>query len=484
MATTQPFDMVLFGATGDLVMRKILPALYDAHRAGSLHAEGRIVALGRHDGVRDDYLAQVRDKALPHVKSPGTDWDAFVARIDYLKLDAERDDDFRALAQRVQRQPGRVTVCYLATAPRLFSGICARLAAVGLNHADVRVVLEKPLGHDLRSSAQINAEVAQHFNENQLYRIDHYLGKESVQNLMAVRFGNVLFEPLWRREWIDNVQITIAEELGVEGRGDFYDKTGALRDMVQNHLLQLLCMVAMEPPPNLSADAVRDEKLKVLKALRPFGADDLQQRVVRGQYRAGVSDGRQVPGYLDEPNVARDSRTETFVALRAEIANWRWSGVPFYLRTGKRLPERLAEIVVSFRDVPLNLFQRPASVQSTNRLVIRLQPEESISLHMLGKEPGEGMRLQPTVLNLDLHSASRRRRADAYERLLLDVIHGRLGLFMRRDELAAAWHWVEPILEAWSADDLPPRPYSAGTWGPAASNALLSRGGASWHEEI
>ncbi len=484
MATTQPFDMVLFGATGDLVMRKILPSLYAAHRSGALHADGRIVALGRTAGDLSDYLAQVQAQSMPHIKDIGDDWAAFAARISYLPLDAGEKDHFQRLADTLGVRPDRVTVCYLATAPRLFTKICAGLRDVGLNHAGVRVVLEKPLGHDLQSSEEINADVARHFAENQIYRIDHYLGKESVQNLMALRFGNVLLEPLWRREWIDHVQITIAEEIGVEGRGDFYDRTGALRDMMQNHLLQLLCMVAMEPPANFSADAVRDEKLKVLKALRPFSADDLALRVVRGQYRAGVADGQAVPGYQDEPNVAPESSTETFVALRAEISNWRWSGVPFYLRTGKRLAARLAEIVISFRDVPLDLFQRPNSLQSTNRLVIRLQPEESISLHMLGKEPGEGMRLQPTVLNLDLHAASRRRRADAYERLLLDVIHGRLGLFMRRDELAAAWSWVEPILDSWAREDTPPRPYAAGSWGPAASNALLSRSGAAWHEEI
>ena len=475
--------MVLFGATGDLVMRKILPALYQAHKAGLLHRDGRIIALGRKLGTRQRYLEQVEAQSRPHLKDAGSDavWHEFVARISYLELDAEQPAGYVALRELLGDDPDRATVCYLATAPKLFTTICAQLFAAGLQR--VRVVLEKPLGFDFASAEAINAEVARYFGEEQVYRIDHYLGKESVQNLMAVRFGNVLFEPLWRREWIDHVQITIAEELGVEGRGEFYDRTGALRDMVQNHLLQLLCIVAMEPPSSLDADAVRDEKLKILRALRPFTAADVPLRTVRGQYRAGAVDGRAVPGYLNEAHVAAGSTTETFVALKAEIVNWRWSGVPFYLRTGKRLPERRAEIVISFRDVPLTLFDVPATVQPANRLVIRLQPDECISLHMLAKQPGDGMRLQPTVLNLDLQSASSHRRADAYERLLLDVIRGRLGLFMRRDELTEAWRWVEPILAAWHDEPAAPRPYTAGTWGPAASTALLSRGGALWHED-
>ena len=304
-----------------------------------------------------------------------------------------------------------------------------------------------------------------------------------MQNLMAIRFGNVLFEPLWRREWIDHVQITIAEELGVEGRGAFYDRTGALRDMLQNHLLQLLCMVAMEPPATLDADAIRDEKLKVLKALRPMGESEVDRHTVRGQYRAGAVGGQPVPGYRQEAHVDPDSRTKTFVAVRAEIANWRWSGVPFFLRSGKRMQESLAEIVVQFRGVPLALFGVPSSAQSANRLVIRLQPEERISLHFLVKEPGDAMRVRPSSLDLDVQSTSRGRRAGAYERLLLDVLRGRLGLFMRRDELAAAWKWVEPILERWHGGGGQPKVYTAGTWGPAGSSALLSRDGASWHEE-
>ncbi|TCP10634.1 glucose-6-phosphate 1-dehydrogenase [Crenobacter luteus] len=486
MATTPAFDMVLFGGTGDLVMRKLLPSLYQAHKAELLHPEGRIVALGRSDIGRDAYLAQMDAQARPHVKNDfdAAAWASFVARIDFLKLDAADAADFAALAAHLGQRSGRVTVCYLATAPQLFSTLCEQLAAVGLNHPQVRVVLEKPLGHDLASSNDINAAVARFFNEDQLYRIDHYLGKESVQNLMAIRFGNALFEPLWRREWVDNVQISIAEDLGVEARGDFYDKTGALRDMVQNHLLQLLCIVAMEPPASLTANEIRDEKLKVLKALKPFSAEDVANKTVRAQYKAGAAGGRPVVGYHEEANIPADSRTETFVALKAEISNWRWAGVPFFLRTGKRMAERVAEIVINFRDVPHTLFPNPSGQSFANRLVIRLQPDESIRLYFLAKEPGDGMRLQPTYLNLDFQSMFKVRRADAYERLLLDVIRGDLSLFMRRDELAEAWRWVEPILETWATSPVPPKSYTAGTWGPAASSALLSRDGAAWHEEV
>lgn len=483
---TTPFDMILFGGTGDLVMRKILPSLFRLHCDGALHPERRIVAVGRSTFSRDQYLAHVAELSGPHlhVGVDGPEWAAFAARLDYVRVDAASAEDFDRLAHELGVAPGRVRVFYLATAPTLFAGICRELARVGLNGPGSRVVLEKPLGRDLASSEDINAAVAQAFEENQIYRIDHYLGKESVQNLMAMRFGNVLFEPLWRREWIDSVQITIAEDLGVEGRGEFYDQTGALRDMVQSHLLQLLCIVAMEPPTRFAADAIRDEKLKVLAALRPFDEAGVAARTVRGQYRAGAVQGRPVTGYLEEAGIEQHSRTETFVAIKAEILNWRWSGVPFYLRTGKRMQERVAEIVITFRGVPVSLFDAPPAELAANRLLIRLQPEESISLQLLAKQAGDAMRLQPSRLNLDFESTAHRRRADAYERLLLDVIRGEVGLFMRRDELASAWRWVAPILDAWSKFDEAPKPYTSGTWGPAASSALLSRDGAAWFEEV
>ena len=484
--TLPMFDMVLFGGTGDLVMRKLLPALYHAHASGLLHPQGRIWALGRRDIGQAGYWAQMEAEARRHIKSGWDEaqWATFCRRIDYLTVNAAEPEGFVRLADTLNRQSERgAVIVYLSTAPQLFTPICQNLAAVGLNHPAVRVVLEKPLGTDLASSNAINDAVAMYFGEQQLYRIDHYLGKESVQNLLAIRFANVLFEPLWRREWIHNVQITIAESLGVEGRGEFYDGTGALRDMVQNHMLQLLCMVAMEPPASLDADAVRDEKLKVLQSLKPLTEEDVAQQTVRGQYKAGAINGAPVPGYLQEADIPADSRTETFVALKAEINNWRWAGVPFFLRTGKRMQEKVAEIVVHFRDVPMHLFAGSGGL-AANRLVIRLQPEEDIRLYLQAKQPGNDMVVQPTFLNLDFCEVFHGRRADAYERLLLDVIAGKLALFMRRDELIAAWEWVTPIMQAWAHSTAVPKSYTAGTWGPSASSALLSKDGVSWHEEI
>nr|WP_144827769.1 glucose-6-phosphate dehydrogenase [Cupriavidus gilardii] len=479
------FDMVLVGGTGDLARRKLLPALFDAHRAGLLHPSARILATGSHDSTTEEYVATLEQGMRPHLEhAPPDSWASFLARICYVQADARVPGHFDALARKVHARNPEVVVCYLATAPHLFVPICEQLGRTGLNHPNVRVVLEKPLGHDLDSNEAINAAVAQHFAEDQIYRIDHYLGKESVQNLMAIRFGNALFEPLWRREWVQDVQITIAEELGVETRGDFYDRTGALRDMVQNHLLQLLCMVAMEPPASLTEDAIRDEKIKILKALKPISPQEVAEKTVRGQYRAGAVGGKPVPGYLEEDGIAPDSRTETFVAIKAEIANWRWAGVPFYLRTGKRMQSRVAEIVIHFRDVPHAIFPRPMTVSPQNRLVIRLQPEESIRLYFLVKQPGDTVALTPTSLDLDFANSFKVRRAGAYERLLLDVIRGRLGLFVRRDEQVQAWRWVEPIIDTWAESALPPKPYTAGTWGPAAATALLSRDNALWHEEV
>jgi glucose-6-phosphate 1-dehydrogenase len=361
--------------------------------------------------------------------------------------------------------------------------MCDNLAKARVVTAQSRVVLEKPLGHDTASADLINAQVGAAFAERQIYRIDHYLGKETVQNLMALRFGNALFEPLWRRGLIKHVQITVAEELGVERRGSFYDQTGALRDMVQNHLLQLLCIMAMEPPASSDPDAVRDEKLKVLRALKPLRDRDVLTKTVRGQYKAGAVRGVPVPGYLEEADIAADSTTETFAALKVEIDTWRWAGVPFYLRTGKRLQDRITELVVTFDDVPHPIFETPAS-HSANELVIRLQPDESIMLTVLAKNPGEGMRLKPVSLALDLGETFKTRSLDAYERLLMDTVKGNLTLFMRRDELDAAWRWIDPIRAGWALYDEPPKPYIAGSWGPASSSALISRDGFSWHDEL
>ncbi|GHD56316.1 glucose-6-phosphate dehydrogenase [Jeongeupia chitinilytica] len=482
MTQIDAFDMVLFGGTGDLVMRKLLPALYHQHQDGNLPAEGRIVCLGRSVPDTAAYLDKAHALAKGYLGKHynDADWASFATRIQYLKIDANKPEEFGLLADALNEFPKRARVFYLSTAPDLFAPISKSLAGVGLTKGNARVVLEKPLGHDLASSNKINDEVGEYFEEHQIYRIDHYLGKEPVLNLIALRFANTLLEPLWRREWIRDVQITVTEQVGVETRADFYDKTGALRDMIQNHLLQLLTIVAMEPPASYDADAVRDEKLKVLRALKPLTVEDVHTKVVRGQYRAGAVGGQPVPGYLDEPDVPAGSKTETFVALKAEIQTWRWAGVPFFLRTGKRLQERLAEIVINFREAPHSIFGK---MGTPNRLVIQLQPDESVRLYLMAKEPGNQVRLRPVHLDLDFKETFTTRSPEAYERLLMDVIRGDLSLFVRRDEQRAAWKWVEPIIDTWEASTDAPKAYTAGTWGPAASSALLSRDGLCWHEE-
>ncbi len=479
------FDIVLFGGGGDLAMRKLLPALYARERVNHLPPAARIICVGRHAWSREEFINTLDQNAKPHIATVGDEadkWARFCARMTYIALDATDAVAYQPLIDAMRPDPALVRVFYLATPPGLFAQICHNLAAAGLANANSRVVLEKPLGRDLASARQINVEVAQVFAESQIFRIDHYLGKEGVQNLLALRFGNVLFEPLWRREWISDVQITIAEELGVANRIEYYDNSGALRDMLQNHLLQLLCIVAMEPPLSVQADAVRDEKLKVLRSLKRFTASTLAQDVVRGQYRSGHVDGIAVPGYRKE-GAPSDSRTETFVAVKAEIDTWRWSGVPFYLRTGKRMADQLAEIVIRFKSIPHSIFAQATSTFQPNCLVIRLQPDEGLQLNLMAKIPGDRMRLKPVELELDFREQFKMPRMEAYERLLLDVLRGQLTLFMRSDELEAAWEWVEPILNFWEQEQTEPILYSAGTWGPAAASALIGRDGLQWREE-
>src|SRR5882762_6098535 len=482
---SETFDFILFGGSGDLAMRKLLPALYYRHRDSGDTSGWRLIGLGRHPLSREEYLNLALEHCRRHIATKDFSeaaWSAFTRQLDYLQLDADDLQDYRALADWVGQADSRVRVFYLATEPGLFAAICNGLSAAGLVTPASRVVLEKPLGRDLASARRINEEVGAIFAEHQIFRIDHYLGKETVQNLIALRFGNVLFEPLWNRSWVRDVQITIAEMVGVEGRGEFYDSIGALRDMVQSHLLQLLCIVAMEPPANIDADTMRDEKLKVLRALRPIAGEEVASRTVRGQYHAGAIDNKPVAGYLEEPGIPAGSRTETFVAIKAELGNWRWAGVPFYLRTGKRMQQRLAEIVIHFRGVPHPMF-RAVSGEPANRLVITLQPDESLRLDLMAKVPGEGMNVQPISLDVALSETYQTRQWDAYERLIMDVVHGKLTLFMRRDELDAAWQWLEPILKDWQKSTQPPRPYAAGTWGPTASSTLIARDGNAWREE-
>ena len=487
------FDLVLFGGTGDLTWRKLMPALFQAHRHGKLPQGGRILAVARDERSDDEYRNFIKERfgdVDPGKRPTDDEFARFAQLLHYRRMDLSQPDHYLGLKRWLDeptteqgRSGGRAdtVVLFLATSPHLFPVICEQLGSAGLNGPHVRVVLEKPLGHDLASAQEINRVVRSAFKEEQALRIDHYLGKPAVQNLMALRFGNALFEPLWRRESIANIQITLAEALGVGTRGDFYDRTGALRDMIQNHALQLLTMIAMEPPSSNDADAIRDEKLKVLRSLKPFTRDSVARDVVRGQYKAGTVQGQPVVGYLDEAKVPAGSRCETFVALRTEVQNWRWAGVPFYLRTGKCLAARDAHIVVNFREVPHPIF--PGTRQA-NKLVIKLQPEDGLELHLLAvKGSGISEVLAPVSLDLDFEKAFDSERVGAYERLLLDAIAGRLNLFVRSDEQEQAWRWVEPVLDAWSHDTVGPRPYAAGSWGPAAASALIARDGCTWAEE-
>lgn len=477
--------LLLFGATGDLSQRMLLPSLYGLDADGLLPANLRIVGTAR--SVLDD--AGFREAAAAalcrHVDAEYRSDEKlgrFIDRLRYVPLDASDPSQYGALAEAVGETDGGLAI-FLSTAPSLFSATIEGLAGAGLSGGATRLALEKPLGTDLASSRAINDAVAAAFPEERTFRIDHYLGKETVQNLLALRFGNSLFEPLWNAGGIDHVQITVAETVGLEGRAGYYDGSGALRDMVQNHLLQLLALVAMEPPSHFDASSVRDEKVKVLRSLRRIGRDTVGAETVTGQYKAGAVGGAPVPGYVEEGGAAA---TETFVALKAHVDNWRWKGVPFYIRTGKRLPARRSEIVIQFKGVPHSIFaSRGASVQP-NKLVIALQPEENIRLLMMAKQPGldrEGIRLREVPLDLGMANAfADTRRRIAYERLLLDLIEGDPTLFVRRDEVEAQWEWIDAIRDGWAANGTAPRAYGAGSWGPSAAIALTERDGVSWHE--
>lgn len=477
-------DIVVFGGTGDLAMRKLLPALYCLYRDRHLHPDTRILALARAQHTAEDFRKRVRRHVSQHVPSTDFDeksWERFANRLDYMTLNISQRPEFSRLATRLGDCPDRVRVFYLATLPDLFASTALHLHSAGLVNAEARIVLEKPLGESLSTANRINDQIGSVFDESRVFRIDHFLGKEAVQNLLALRFGNALFEPLWRNGHIDHVQISVLETVGVENRGAYYDRAGAMRDMLQNHLLQLLCLVAMEAPVHFEPEAVRNEKLKILEALRPIVGMDVQDQTVRGQYSKGQRAGEMLPAYYFEKNVDHDSNTETYVALKAEIDNWRWAGVPFYLRTGKALAQRKSEIVIQFKSVPHRLF--PGNTPEGNRLVIRLQPDESISLGLMAKSPGRGMTLQEVELDLHFDEAFKHRRWDAYERLLLDVIDGDATLFMRRDEIEAAWRWVDPIIGGWHEVYRSPKRYAAGSWGPEVADSLLERSGHQWLDE-
>ncbi|RVT92461.1 glucose-6-phosphate dehydrogenase [Sphingomonas crocodyli] len=486
MVRTPSGKLLLFGATGDLSQRMLLPSLYGLDADGLLPADLLIVATARsgHDdaGFRAFAEAALR-KYVPAERCAEAALGTFLARLRYVPVDASKEGDFKALTDVVGSTDKGLSI-FLSTAPSLFEATIDGLASAGLAGDGVRIGLEKPLGYDMASSREINDAVAAVFPEDRIFRIDHYLGKETVQNLLALRFANSLFEPLWKEGGIDHVQITVSETVGLEGRVGFYDGAGAIRDMVQNHMLQLLALVAMEPPAHFDSTSIRDEKVKVLRSLRRIDRTNADKMTVIGQYSAGAVAGGAVPGYAEE--LGKPSDTETFVAIKANIDNWRWKGVPFYLRTGKRLPSRQSEIFIQFKQVPHSIFEARGAVLQPNKLVIRLQPDENVRLLLMSKVPGldrDGIKLREVPLDIAMPNAfADSHRRIAYERLLLDLVEGDQTLFVRRDEVEAQWEWVDAIRDGWSANAMKPRPYTAGTWGPSAAIALTERDGVTWHD--
>ncbi|WP_241644884.1 glucose-6-phosphate dehydrogenase [Rosenbergiella metrosideri] len=484
--TVQACDLVIFGAKGDLARRKLLPSLYQLEKAGQINDETKIIGVGRAEWDKATYTQEV-NKALKTFMKEEIDqaiWEKLSARLDFCNLDVNESAHFTKLGKLLD-QKNRVTVNYFAMPPSTFGAICKGLGHAKLNAKPARVVMEKPLGTSLETSQEINDSVGEYFDESQVFRIDHYLGKETVLNLLALRFANSIFVNNWDNKTIDHVQITVAEEVGIEGRWGYFDQAGQMRDMVQNHLLQVLTMIAMSPPSDLTAASIRDEKIKVLRSLRKIDRTNVREKTVRGQYTAGFVQGKKVPGYLDEEGANKASSTETFVAIRVDIDNWRWAGVPFYLRTGKRLPAKCSEVVVYFKNPEMNLFKESYTQLPQNKLTIRLQPDEGVDIEILNKVPGldHKHKLHTTKLDLSFSETfNESHLADAYERLLLESMRGIQALFVHRDEVEAAWTWVDSIIDAWEKDGESAKPYQAGTWGPVASVAMITRDGRSWNE--
>lgn len=486
--TPEPCTVVIFGATGDLTHRKLVPALYNLERERLLPPGFSVIGAARRDWTDDFFRQSLLDAAREHSRTDIQDdlWQSFAEGISYVRVPFDDATAYQTLAVRLneldeQRGTSGNRLFYLATPPESYVTIIQQLGAAGLaqsQHGWVRIIVEKPFGRDLESARALDDEVHKVFNESQVYRIDHYLGKETVQNILVFRFANGIFEPLWNRAYIDHVQITVAESVGVEGRGGYYEHAGAMRDMVQNHLMQLLTLTAMEPPVSYSADAVRDEKVKVLHAIRPVLAEEIQQATVRGQYGPGTAAGKQLPGYRQEEGVAADSNTETFVALRFFVENWRWAGVPFFLRTGKRLPKRVSEIAIQFRHVPHMLFNDgPLSDIEPNVLAMKIQPDEGISLRFDSKAPGQSNQIRPVTMDFRYNSSFGIESPEAYERLLLDALLGDSTLFTRSDEVQASWSLITPIHQAWAQIEPPGFPnYEAGSWGPQAADVILGPG--------
>jgi glucose-6-phosphate 1-dehydrogenase len=489
-----PATLVLFGATGDLAHRKVIPALYQLWRTNLLPHDFVILAIGRRDYDDETLRAEFRTSLEKYSRVLPIDeaaWRSFSERIRYQRCNFDDPAAFDTLVTTLgaidkQRNSLGNHLYYLATQPSAFAEIVGQLGRVGLDHEKHesgwrRIVIEKPFGHDLQSAIRLNREVGKVFRESQVYRIDHYLGKETVRNLLVFRFGNGIFEPIWNRRHIDHVQITVAESIGVENRGSFYEETGASRDFLQNHLLQLMSLVAMEPPATFEADALRDEKVKVIRAIAELTPDEIRTEIVRGQYGPGWVAAKPVKGYREEPEVDPESETETYVAARFEVDDWRWSGVPFYLRTGKRLPKRASEIAIQFKEVPHRLFQESNADPDPNLLAIRIQPDEGIMLRFGAKVPGLGLDVRSVTMDFTYGSAFTVDSPDAYETLILDALLGDASLFTRADEVEGAWARVTPIIETWADEDAPDFPnYEAGTWGPKAADDLLAREGRRW----
>ena len=478
-------DIVIFGALGDLSRRKLLPSLYQLDSAGLLSDDLRIICVARQEHTNDSLIDVVKSNFDNFISEEMNEeaYERFLSRLIYQRVDLTDSNSYQSLKSILK--DGHINIYYFSTSPSLFGEICDGLHAADLICGNDRVVMEKPIGHCLETSKVINDQVARFFNENQIYRIDHYLGKETVLNLLVLRFGNSLFTTNWDRNSIDHVQITVAESVGIEGRWGYFDDAGQMRDMVQNHLLQIVSLLAMEPPADLSADSIRDEKLKALKALAPINRSNIKDKTVRGQYTEGFLKGEPVPGYLQEEGANKQSNTESFVAIKAEFDNWRWSGVPFYLRTGKRMPAKHSEIVIHFKEQPHNIFKDSYSDLPANKLTIRLQPDEGVELQIMNKIPGIASQMQIHENKLDLSFSDtygNERVIDAYERLLLEVVNGNQALFVSRDEVEAAWEWADGIISAWNASNDKPKPYAAGSWGPVSSISLIARDNRQWVE--
>ena len=477
-------DLIIFGATGDLSARKLFPALFQLDAAGLLPDDLRIIAVARQEQTTEAFHHELLAKmgSAKRQSISDTAWQQFARRLTYLSADFSTPCAFSGL--QAELSESRTSLFYLATPPSLFATICEQLSADGCLAGSCRIVLEKPIGESLDTSREVNETLAQFFDEQDIYRIDHYLGKETVQNLLVLRFANRFINSQWDQSCIDHIQITVAEKVGIEGRWAYYDGVGQLRDMVQNHLMQLLCLVAMEPPNSLEAESIRDEKVKIVKALRPIDASSVKDHVVRGQYSQGVIDGESVPGYFDEEGCeAQGSDTETFVAIKAHVDNWRWSGVPFYLRTGKRMPDKVTEIIIQYKALPHHIFGEGESAEP-NRLIIRLQPNEGIEMTMVSKRQSlrDKLSLQTHTLNFDFREDGEIDRIpDAYERLFLDAINGDPSLFVGREEIEESWRWCDQLISACEQCGVKVNAYQAGSWGPSKSELLMDRDGRSWN---